>query len=120
MRPALRNKLSFGDDFSERKGMINIYACTRCGEYFIYFYKDSGHTPNHVPCVSCGFSCISQFNNTQQPGGVYVWSRPESEELKAIAKSACDVLGDSSRFEEIYSNYCEHYNNGGLFAQITE
>ncbi len=112
------------EEFTEKKGMINIYACG-CGRVVVYGYEDNGVTPNIIICDQCGGEAFSQFEQVTQPSRI--WYRPSSlEELEKIAEAAWAAGADTIYCNEdkakmigsIFSNYVEHYNNGGLFARM--
>ena len=102
--------------FKEKAGMINVYTCPSCRQSIVYLYIDSGETPGMILCHHCGGEAFSQLSGVRQPSRY--WYRPKDmEELKAIAKAACEIYADGNE-EDVLQDYIIHYNMGGLFARI--
>lgn len=114
----------FGE-FTEKCGMINVYACGACGAVVVYGYEDGGVTPHVIICSECGMEAFSQFLQVTQP--TRIWYRPKDiSELESIAEAAWKFGKDTVYVGEdkdkmistIFSNYVKHYNEGGLFARM--
>lgn len=112
------------ENFTERTGMINIYACGDCGKVVTYVYMADGVTPSEIRCTGCGQVAYSQFASVNQPS--FYWYRPGDEaELLGIATAAYEQGKDSVYegqergivIDQILQNYVLHYNGGGLFAR---
>lgn len=113
------------EEFTEKKGMINIYVCKSCNRIVVYGYEDEGVTPDIIICDKCGNEAHSQFLQITQP--TRIWYRPKSlEEIEKIAEAAwaagVDIIYRDANKNEmistIFSSYIEHYNSGGLFARM--
>jgi len=110
-------------NFSERAGMINIYACSNCRKVVIYLYIDSGITPPHIRCDVCSGIAFSQLARMHQP--TRYWYRPKNlEEIKTLVDEAYETDKEKYKGQDealvkgiILDNYVEHYNKGRLFAK---
>lgn len=118
------------DDFHEKAGMVNIYACGHCRAIVMYLYADKGVTPMSIKCDCCGKDAYSQLSQIRQPSRI--WYRPKNlKELKDLTHQAyeadiekykeqiekCKGQDEAKVKEIILANYIELYNGGGLFAR---
>lgn len=114
----------------EKRGMVNVYACSHCHTQITFVYLDPGVTPDTIQCANCGkltaHSCACRIN---QPDSV--WYRPKNMgEVKQIMedafahdeeqyKESCKKqgIGIKDLKKQILMNYITHYNQGGLFSK---
>ena len=101
-------------EFSSKAGMLAVYACG-CGEIIVYLFQDPGEVPGRIICAKCKVESMFRQFNCRQP--TRVWYRPKDvTELMAVAKAAHKYTGEGT-IKEIFENYVEHYNLGGLFSK---
>jgi len=127
MKPTLITKAEVERQhkFSEKAGMVNMYACPNCRTLVMFLYIDGGITPASIRCNVCGEQAFSQISQIKQPSRI--WYRPKNlAELINIVDGAYeenikeyeDMPENETQIKAtILTNYITYYNEGGLFSR---
>ena len=108
------------EDCGSKRGMLNRWVCSACGNTIVGVHLDSGVTPFVMRCPKCGGDAHSRFYRVPQPD--VVWFRPDSlHTLIAHTKQEHAKLPPTLRqrvkLDNCINESINHYNGGGLFMR---